>query len=82
MRSRLDSVWTVVKIPSVTFQCCTVEDSSKKTVMLKERFGKPQTCPGTQKMHFIIPASKNLILRELFSEATIFNSTHIVHLQD
>jgi hypothetical protein len=30
----------VVKIPSVTFEYCTVDNHSKETMMIKERFRK------------------------------------------
>jgi hypothetical protein len=32
--------WAVVKIPSVTFEYCTVEDHSKQMMILEERFRK------------------------------------------
>jgi hypothetical protein len=41
--------WAVVKIPSVTFLSCTVEDHSKEMMMLEGRFRKAQTLPGTKK---------------------------------
>jgi hypothetical protein len=32
--------WGAVKIPSVAFEYCTVEDHSKETMMIEERFRK------------------------------------------
>jgi hypothetical protein len=32
--------WAVMRIPSVIFEYCTVEDHSKETMMLEERFRK------------------------------------------
>jgi hypothetical protein len=40
MTSRQLYKWAVLKIPSVTFEYCTVEDHCKETVMLKVRFKK------------------------------------------
>jgi hypothetical protein len=70
----------VVNIPSVTFECYTVEDHSKEMIMLEERFKKAQTLPGTQKIHCVIPASRNQVQTKVFSEENVFNTTHIVHL--
>jgi hypothetical protein len=72
-------VWDIMKIPSVTFEYCTVEDSSKEAVVFKERFRKH--C--AQKIHccyycLIEPSSE----KNVFSEANVFNTTQVVHLQD
>jgi hypothetical protein len=50
--------WAVVKIPSVTFLYFTVEDHSKETMMIKDRFRKAATLLSTQKIHCVIPVSK------------------------
>jgi hypothetical protein len=49
-------------------------------MMLKVRFRKAQTLLGTQKILCVIPASETKF--KVFSEANVFNTTHIVHLQD
>jgi hypothetical protein len=54
--------WDVVKIPSVTFEYCTAEDHNKEMMLLEERIRKAWTLPGTQKIHCVIPASKNQVL--------------------
>jgi hypothetical protein len=71
-----------VKIPSVTFEYCTVEDHSKEMKVLKEGLRKCRTLIGTQKMHFIIPASKNQVQTKVFPEVNVFNTTYLIHLQD
>jgi hypothetical protein len=43
----------VVKNSSVRSAYCTVQDHSKETVMLKERFRKAQTLLDTQKIHIL-----------------------------
>jgi hypothetical protein len=58
--------WAVVKIPSVSFEYCTAEDHSKDMMMLKERSRKAQTLSGTQKIHCVIPASRNHIQTKVF----------------
>jgi hypothetical protein len=37
---------------------------------------------GNQKIHCHIPASKKTSSEKVFSKANVFNTTHIVHLQD
>jgi hypothetical protein len=61
---------------------CTVADHSKEMMMLKERFRKTQTLLGTQKNTCVMPASRNQIQTKVYSEANVFNTTHVVHLQD
>jgi hypothetical protein len=46
--------WAVVKIPSVTFEYCTVEDQSKETLMIEKRFSKAGTFPGTLNISWIL----------------------------
>jgi hypothetical protein len=51
--------WAVLKILSVTFKYCIVEDHSKEVILFKERFRKAKTLPGTQQIHCVISVSKN-----------------------
>jgi hypothetical protein len=51
-------------------------------MILEERSRKAQTLPGTQKIHCVIPASKNQVQTKAFSEENVVNTTHIVHLQN
>jgi hypothetical protein len=46
-------------------------------MMLEERFRKAQILPGTPKIYCVIPASKNQVQTKVFSEANVFNTTHI-----
>jgi hypothetical protein len=43
MTSRQLHEWSVVQIPSVTFEYCTIKEHSKETMMLEERFRKAGT---------------------------------------
>jgi hypothetical protein len=47
--------------------------------MLEERFRKAQTLLRTQKIHYVIPASKTQVQTKVFSKANVFNTTHTVH---
>jgi hypothetical protein len=69
--------WAVVTIPLST----ALLNHSKETMMLEKRFWKPRRILGAQKMHCVIPASKNQVQTKVFSEANVFNTTQTVHLQ-
>jgi hypothetical protein len=44
--------------------------------MLEERFRKAQTFPGTQKIHWVIPASRNQNFRQKCFWKQMFTTTH------
>jgi hypothetical protein len=50
--------------------------------MLKERFRKAPTFPGTQKIHRVIHDSKNQVQTEVFPEVNVFNTAYMGYLHD
>lgn len=69
MKPRQLYKWTVVKIPSVTFEQCTFEDHRKEMMMVEEKFRK------YPKILYIIPASRNQVQTKVFSETNVLNTT-------
>jgi hypothetical protein len=71
----------VVNNSPVSSAYCTVQDYSKETVMLKERFRKALTLLDTRIIHIlhhsclVKPVQTNVL-------PSVFNTTHTVHLHD
>jgi hypothetical protein len=63
-----------LKIPSVTFEYCTVDDHSKEMMVLKERFRKAQTLLGTKKIH-CYSCLKKKVQTKVFSGENVFSTT-------
>jgi hypothetical protein len=69
----------VIKASSVSSAYCALQDHSKETSMLKERFRKAQTLLNTQIIHII----HHPCLTKLSSDksvTSVFNITHTAHL--
>jgi hypothetical protein len=68
--------WAVVKIPSVTFEYCTVKDHSKETMMLEDRFKKARTLTGTQETHCVKKPSSD---KSVFRSKCVQHHTYSTH---
>jgi hypothetical protein len=66
--------WAIVKIPSVSFEYCTVEDHSKEIMMFKVRFRKAQTFSGYSKN-----TSCHSCLKKPSSGKSVFRSKFVRH---
>lgn len=58
--------WAVENVPAISFQYLTLDDYKREQALLEQRFQQSRTIPGTRKLHFFIPLSRNKVSTKVY----------------
>ena len=67
----IEGEWASNNISAVFFEYSTTEDYKREQTHLEKRFQKARTIPGTHKLYFFVPISKDKVRTQVFSSSII-----------
>ena len=73
--------WAIENIPSVSFHYWSMDDYRREEILLKERFLKSRTIPGTRKLHSFIPLTRNKVSTKVYSLSTTSKEERVTFLE-
>ena len=74
--------WAVDTLPTVSFKYCTTQDYQEEESLLRERFLKSCTIPGTRKLHAFIPITRSTLCTKEYSMSSNSKEKRVTALED